>query len=88
LHLIVDEVYWVVIISKEDWASLLVLVVALVVYRVVNMLVVVLFLLLVVYRAVNMLVVILFLLLIWELVLFVVKVFVLVVCVVFKKILE
>ena len=85
LYLIVDNVYWIVIVSKENWASFLIFVVALVVcsrpvvYRVVNMLVVVLFLLVVVYRTVNMFVVILFLLLIWRLVLFVAKVFELVV---------
>ena len=47
LYLIVDDVYWVVILSKENWASLLVLVVALVVYSVVNMFVVVLFVVLI-----------------------------------------
>ena len=77
LYLIVDDVYWVVIISKENWAFLLIFVVILVVYRVVNMFVVVSFLLLAVYSAVNMFVVVLFFVLIRHLILFVVKVFVL-----------
>ena len=85
MYLIVDDVYWVVILSKENWAFLLVLVVALVVYSVVNMLVVVLFLLLVVYSAVNMFVVIFILVLNRHLFFFVVKVFVFVV---FQKIVE
>ena len=44
LYLIVDYVYWVEVLSKENWAFLLVLVVALVVHNVVNVFVVVLFL--------------------------------------------